>query len=441
MKKTLSLLLTLAVPLATPAATICFVGDCASNVSVALSPLLDTTVAIPGGTGNFTSFPTAPSVSDGNLLFTGAGAGQLGIYLWPPAPVAPPNPIRVADLATLIPGGVGSFTAFTPSPLISGLDVTFVGSGAGGQSGVYFHPPNPIVPGQPVSYPPEPIRVADLATLLPGTPDTFTAFAPIAFIDGATVAFTGESASESGLFTFANGVLSAVLEGPTLLPSAPGSTTLVLVNQYPPAPIRIAHGNVAFIAQGLDFAGVYLALAGGPILNVASSDAVGTSCAFQSFSTVSYDGANVAFVAGDIGVVGDTNTPFSGVFKAVAPSPNTPPSPCATVADTATAVPGGLGTFLAFGNAVIDPNVVVFEGFSSDVAGGQRAGLYTDLAGKLWSTTSTLPQADRFHRGRYLTAERRTEHRSGSPVLPDTVFPTQFPAFIREKSAQALARR
>jgi hypothetical protein len=45
---------------------------------------------------------------------------------------------------------------------------------------------------------------------LPGTSDTFT-----------TVAFTGDSASQSGLFTFANGLLSAVVESPALLQSLP----------------------------------------------------------------------------------------------------------------------------------------------------------------------------------------------------------------------------
>jgi hypothetical protein len=85
-----------------------------------------------------------------NLAFLGSGVGQQGVYAaWPPSPVFPPAPIRVADLTTLIPGGsFGSFTAFPavppnpllpPSPLappspcspaMSGLNVAFVGDGA-----------------------------------------------------------------------------------------------------------------------------------------------------------------------------------------------------------------------------------------------------------------------------------------------------------------------
>jgi hypothetical protein len=64
-------------------------------------------------------------------------------------------------------------------------------------------------------------------------------------------------------------------------------------------------------------------------------------------------------------------------------NPAAPPSPCSVVAGTNTSVPSSIGNFLSFGSVVVDPGVVVFEGFSSDGAGGTRAGLYTDLGGQL----------------------------------------------------------
>jgi hypothetical protein len=48
-----------------------------------------------------------------------------------------PDPIRIADLATPIPGGTGSFTGFTA--VSSSLGHTaFLGTGSGGQAGIYL---------------------------------------------------------------------------------------------------------------------------------------------------------------------------------------------------------------------------------------------------------------------------------------------------------------
>src|SRR3954451_22284744 len=71
------------------AATISPIGDCATSLTVAFGPLLGTGTAITGGTGGFTSFPTQPAISNGNIVFTSAGAGQLGLYLLPPQPIVP----------------------------------------------------------------------------------------------------------------------------------------------------------------------------------------------------------------------------------------------------------------------------------------------------------------------------------------------------------------
>jgi hypothetical protein len=78
-------------PFVAKAATICPIGDCATSLTVAFAPFLGTGTAISDGTGGFTSFPTQPSISSGNIAFTGGGTGQLGIYLYPPLPVVPPT--------------------------------------------------------------------------------------------------------------------------------------------------------------------------------------------------------------------------------------------------------------------------------------------------------------------------------------------------------------
>ena len=158
-----------------------------------------------------------------------------------------------------------------------------------------------------------------------------------------------------------------------------------MINGVPPSPCRIKNGNVAFIATGADdFQGVYLSVGtSGQFVNIASTFTTipNSTVPFHAFSSVSYDGTVVAFV-GTAAQVADAPA-LSAVCKVTPAAQLTPPSPCLVVADTTTSVPGGIGTFLSFGTVVVDPGVVVFEGFSSDSAGGMRSGLYTDLGGTL----------------------------------------------------------
>jgi hypothetical protein len=93
-------------------------------------------MAIPDGAGTFTNFPYAPAIDAGNVAFLGTGAGgQQGVYFR----TRPVDPCRlIADLSTPIPGGTGNFTGFAGAPDVSGEAVAFFGTGAGGQQGVYF---------------------------------------------------------------------------------------------------------------------------------------------------------------------------------------------------------------------------------------------------------------------------------------------------------------
>src|SRR6185369_8265464 len=82
------------------------------------------------------------------------------------------TPVKVADLNTAIPGGTGNFTSFLPQepilpqeptrPNISGSSVAFFGAGSGGQQGIYVSiPQDPIIPVDPT-------RIADTSTAIPG---------------------------------------------------------------------------------------------------------------------------------------------------------------------------------------------------------------------------------------------------------------------------------
>ena len=151
-------------------------------------PVADTSTAIPGGVGNFVIVPPDPCISGGNVVFVGNGSGgQAGVYVLHPVD---PQIMPVADTSTAIPGGVGNFVSWPPDPCISGGNVVFVGNGSGGQVGVYvLYPVDPIMP------------VADTSTAIPGGVGAFVSFPPGPVISGQTVAFIGSgSGGQAGVY-------------------------------------------------------------------------------------------------------------------------------------------------------------------------------------------------------------------------------------------------
>src|SRR5438132_45625 len=126
MNKSNRLILALVITLLLGAATTSPAPNCSTCIS--FSGVSDTATPIPGGTGTFLNFLGAPSLSAGNVAFVATGAGdQAGVYVsYPGAPILP-----VADTSTAIPGGVGNFVSYPPGPVISGGNVVFVGNGSG----------------------------------------------------------------------------------------------------------------------------------------------------------------------------------------------------------------------------------------------------------------------------------------------------------------------
>src|SRR5439155_391382 len=158
------LILALLITLLLGAATTSPAPICPACIS--FTGVSDTATPIPGGTGTFLNFLGAPSLSAGNVAFVATGSGdQAGVYVsLPGSPIIP-----VADTSTAIPGGVGTFVSWPGSPIISGETVAFIGSGSGGQIGVYvLVPPTPVLP------------VADTSTPIPGGLAAFQYFTTLA---------------------------------------------------------------------------------------------------------------------------------------------------------------------------------------------------------------------------------------------------------------------
>jgi len=160
-----------------------------------LSALADTTTAIPGGTGAFTSFGILTSMDGGEAAFKGTGTGgQVGIYRGTLASL-----VSVADTGTLIPMGTGSFTGFEIPSLDAG-QVAFQGIGSGGQRGIYLDD------GQSLSV------IVDATTPVPGDTGQFLALSLIS-LDAGNVAFRATTtAGGIGVYAYLSGELSRVVD-------------------------------------------------------------------------------------------------------------------------------------------------------------------------------------------------------------------------------------
>jgi hypothetical protein len=262
----------------------------------------DLSTAIPNGTDNFTSFvpgnPVAPAVDGKNVAFFGAGSGgQQGIYASIPTdPITPVDPIRIADKSTAIPGGTGNFTSFipqepvAPNPSISGNKVAFFGAGSGGQQGVYVR--------NYVAIPQEPIKIADTTTAIPGGTGNFTSIPVEPVISGDNVVFLGNGSSgQQGIYRSSlSGSSIKVADLNMPVPGGIGNfTSFIPVEPVTPA---INGTSVAFFGAGSGGQqGIYELINGPPIKIADTSTAIpGGAGNFTSFSDVSLSATDVVFL-------------------------------------------------------------------------------------------------------------------------------------------------
>lgn len=147
-----------------------------------------------------------------SLLKPGGGAGEspkianVGPGTTTEAPPQVGSPLRVADTATAIPGGSGDFTAFGSDqvhpidPALSADRLAFVGSGSGGQQGVYV-----MAVGSPIS------RVTATATPIPGSSGHFASFGAVS-ISETDVAFLAHGAGgQTAIYDLTRGQLLKVI--------------------------------------------------------------------------------------------------------------------------------------------------------------------------------------------------------------------------------------
>jgi hypothetical protein len=239
-----------------------------------LTRVVDTTLAVPGGTGCFSSFGH-PSIDSGQVVFQGKDSlGYSGIY-------SNKNGLHaIATTATPIPGGTGLFTG-VGAPSIDSQGVAFHGGGSSAQHGVYTD-----IGGLHV--------VANRNTPVPNGYGKFYSFGG-AVLDGGHIAFyaTG-GGGDYGIYTDVGGQLRRVADTKT---PVPGGTGDFMVHSFP----AISQGHIAFAGKSYrEDEGVFVDVDG--TLTVVANDQTyvpGTSERFMEFVqyTPTIDGTNVVFQA------------------------------------------------------------------------------------------------------------------------------------------------
>jgi len=246
--------------------------------------LLGPATTVPGTSATFAGLGMLPVIEGDTLTFSGSGGGRQGIYLASRA--APGEPLTVvADTATPIPGGTGTFTSGMGSPASSAGDVAFLGAGAE-WPGVFTNRGGALQ------------TIARRHDPMPDGDGTFSSFAAPAIGTGA-IAFIGSGSAPDGmggnvprrgLYRFADGVLTRVADETTPIPNGSGAFTDF-------ASVAVAGDAVYFSASGAAGQGGIYRETGGVLETVVRT---GTpipdgGLGFRGFGAIAVSGSALAF--------------------------------------------------------------------------------------------------------------------------------------------------
>jgi hypothetical protein len=243
-------------------ATFTNLGIYRSSLTGTVNLVANRSNSVPGGVGAFTALQ-CPNISGDNFVFQGRDSNPVDtgvsvISKFGASPLA-----VVANQATAIPNGSGSFSSLGLCPSIDGASVAFYGAqipafgdASDRQEGVYYRPGV----GLPIE------RIADKSTARPGLGGTFNnALSGIGnftnpIIKGDDIVFRGggnEGTAAVGIYHFdgSSDQLTALVDSSDVMPGAVGNFTFF-------QRLDFDGQRIAFIAQQGDFpatfAGVYV---------------------------------------------------------------------------------------------------------------------------------------------------------------------------------------
>ncbi|MBI1852189.1 MAG: hypothetical protein HYR85_17755 [Planctomycetes bacterium] len=309
----------------------------------------------------------APFVAVASLLSCSTAAFGQGV---------PPTFTRIADTQTAVPGGSGTFTLFADSRALEGGKVAFIAYDSASGSGVYSFQ-NGVLS-----------VVADTHTGVPGTASTFTVFFDVA-IDGPYAAFTAGWPGPGGGCAFAGseGIFARRFQGGAIVAIATSLSS----------PQHCFHG--------IDVEGGVVAVAGGVnrvdlIHNHSESimalRRIGQPLVVLDTTTPSPSGGTIVGYDQDISIRGRgllfteilPNT--SGAVAGIYTIRNDGLGPH-LVADRATPVPGGTGSFNNFAGVDWDGGEVAFVGRNAGNAAALYAGTSPSDLRVLVDTSTRVP--------------------------------------------------
>ncbi len=385
--------------------------------------VVDTSVAIPGGIGNFTSFGE-PTIENGKVAFLGRGSGQEGIYTNLSGSL-----VSVADFNTLVPtGGGGSFARFG-NPSMDGGAIAFAGDEGAvfGPKGIYSTASGSLA------------LVVNENTLVPGGGgSTFDDISDRVSLDGGTATFVGDAGSFDllqGIYQGASpGTLGGVaVRGVTPVPNGSGD----LFDRFGGG-LSTDAGAIAFTggnAADSTFGGVYSNASGSMVEIARQGDPIpGKVDNFTAFLEATVGDGRVVFN-------GQDSLNIRGGYSNVTGS-------LTVIADSNTPIPGGSGNFTAVDNLSLNGGRVVFFGRGSS----NQKGVFTDLPGTLDKVlarndafdgkvvSSAVPSREALSElGEIAMRVSFTDGSAGiyiatlgaglsslNPVLPTTILPGQF---------------
>jgi hypothetical protein len=312
-------------------------GPPAAGTTITFAKVADSATAVPGGSGSFPAVSFGiPSVDGGAIVFSAGFSANHGIYS-----DAGGSLHAVVTSGEAIPGGTGGFVTLDPQHFEGGV-VPFRGSGSAGQFGIYSAP---ALSGGTT-------RVADLNTAIPDGTGNFPD------LGGAPDFSAGEYVFRStvGVYRGTPGSLSTVADTSTPIPGGSGSFTSFGV-------ATLSAGQIVFLGDG----GIY-----------SSSDAglvpVATTSTAIPGGVGNFTGLGSPVVSdGSILLRGTGSLNQRGLYLSADDA-------LSVIADVFTAAPDGVGNFIEFGLAyAIDGNAVAFLGTD----GAQILALYTTLGGTL----------------------------------------------------------
>lgn len=300
-------------------------GAPATGADIQPTVIASTSKAVPGGVGNF-DFMTYPQISYGTVAFQGAGKDQPQNLF---SSTGGQLVLAVSQGAT-IPSTGGRFTGFG-MPIPAQQMLLFRGVGSQGTDGLY------VKSGEILR------RIADTSTPVPSGSGNFKVFNSFAAFDSrGSIAFVAtDSAGNPGVYasSFPTGGVAMIANASTPIPG--GSATF---NSYESP--TVSDYGVAFFASRMGHpavgAGLYLSRGGS--LNVIANTQTAVpnlGGTFSGFGAPTIAGPMVAFHA-----IGSSGS--DGIYAWRGGS-------VSVVADLATPVPGGPGTFQGFLNS--DPSI------------------------------------------------------------------------------------